>query len=168
MSTTKTVVKLWSGANPGKLEAWLEGMELEGWQLVKVHWGGVQFHFQKGTPSKVSYCLDYKMKSEDQYIGIIEEAGWELMFNTSGWLIWRKPYGEHKPEIYTDIESLVARNQRLIRLYGFLLLTQLPIITLHRDNMMMLFILVPLYGILAFVLIQLLLSNRKLKAKDGH
>src|SRR5690606_10982946 len=118
MRTTKRVVKLWSGARPEKMEAWLERMEAAGWNLVRVHWGGVKFTFEKGTPSTVRYCIDYRMESDAEHIYLLEDAGWELMLNHSGWFIWRKPYEGRKPELFTDIDSLLERNKRMLRLYG--------------------------------------------------
>lgn len=40
-----------------KLEAWLEEMELKGWNLNHVDKLGLRFKFSKGEATKVRYCV---------------------------------------------------------------------------------------------------------------
>lgn len=167
MTITKTFIKFWSAAHPEKMEGWLERMESEGWHLVQVHWGGVKFIFERGQSSRVRYCIDYRANADADYLGLLKDAGWELMLNRSGWLIWRMPYDGPKPEVYTDIDSLIARNNRLLSVYGALFVMQIPIATLnvqHFNLLPILFVYIPLALMLAVLFIRALLANRKLKA----
>ena len=170
MKLTKTVLKFWSGAYPEKMEKWLEHMESAGWQLVKVHWGGVKFTFEQGNPTQVSYCIDYMVQSDPEYIGLIEDTGWQLMMNSGGWYIWRMPYEEVKPEMYTDIDSLIARNKRLLQVYGILMLTQIPIAVVNIEHFTLqpiLIIYIPILSILVIAFFQTLVANRKLKGRKA-
>ena len=168
MGITKTVVKFWSGAYPDKLEAWLEHMELSGWHLVNVHWGGVKFVFEKGESSTISYSLDYRAQVDEDYVGLLEDTGWELVFKSGGWFIWRKSYEEIKPELYTDIDSLVERNKRLLMVYGVLMLTQVPLAVLNVQHFTIwayLLLYIPVFCIVGTAFAQTLHANWKLKSK---
>ena len=60
------------------------------------------------------------MHVEDNYFELFKEDGWELVDNKMGpWFIWRKPYEDEKPNIYTDTKSLIERNNRQIRTISF-------------------------------------------------
>lgn len=170
MKKTKTVLKFWSGAYPDKLEKWLEHMESIGWRLVKVGWIGVKFTFEKGEPSSVSYSLDYRYPSDAEYLGLLEDAGWQLIFNSSGWLIWRIPYEGAKPEMYTDTDSLIQRNERLLKVYGVLMLTQITLAVANMKNLTifplpLMLLYIALLSIIIIAFIQTFHANRKLKSK---
>ena len=97
---------------PQDYEEWLEGYELKGWYLKSFN--GVIHRFEKGEPRKVKYCYDYQVKRKDEYETIFKDAGWECITCILGSYIWRKVYIDKKPEAFSDIESIIARNKRLI------------------------------------------------------
>src|SRR5262245_53049301 len=134
MSEIKKVFRGWTGAKPEIIGDWLEKMEAEGWHLFRVTWGGTRFHFHRGEPRKMRYCVDYQNTTDPNYVGIFEDAGWEKMLSYAGWYFWRMPYSDKKPEIFTDLDSLIERNKRLITLFFVLLAAQLPIFTVNFHN----------------------------------
>jgi len=93
---------LWSSWNPEKAEKWLENMESKGWIPYEVYMLGIRFKFKKGEARNVRYCIDFQQKStEDQYIKLFEDDGWELVWNGDfGWYIWKKAYIKERPSIY--------------------------------------------------------------------
>jgi hypothetical protein len=111
MSKDKQVIKWWSSWNLEKIEKWLEQMESEGWQLTNISWKSLRFHFERGEPRKIRYGVDYQNKQDPNYVQLFEEAGWESVYSDSGWYIWRMPYTATRPEIYSDLDSLIAHNK---------------------------------------------------------
>jgi len=116
MKEEKTVWRMWGGWEIEKMENWLEEMEMEGWALYKFDFTMMRFKFKKSESRKARYCFDYQSNVGDDYYGIFQEDGWELVDETiSPWHIWRKPYQDNRPGIFTDTRSLVERNNRQIR-----------------------------------------------------
>lgn len=164
MNEIKKVFKWWSASRSEKIETWLEDMEAQGWHLLRVGQGGTWFVFQKGVPRKMSYCVDYQTKIDRNYMGIFEDAGWEKIFTIAGWYIWRKSYLDSKPAIFTDIDSLIERNNRLLGVFSVLFATQIPLIfNLHNSPLLMLTL--PVLVLLAITFYQLAAANKKLKNK---
>jgi len=124
MAKKKTVLKWWWGWNVAKIERWLESQEALGWNLVRAGGSGLLFTFVKGEPRQVAYRVDYQTKVEDDYAQIFEDAGWSLAGSGAGWYYWQQEFTQVKPEIYTDVESLIGRNRRQMRLLGILLTVQ--------------------------------------------
>jgi hypothetical protein len=173
MSETKTVWHLWWGWNPEKVENWIEEMENEGWNLIKVDFNYMWFKFEKGESRKVRYCVDYQNNVEDNYFELFKEYGWELVDNiTTPWYIWRKSYKNERPNIYTDTKSLIERNNRLLKTMGIVLPTQFFMIYLALKNpsgkIELTFGLFGLIMIIFFgyAIAQLYRNNKKLE-KDG-
>lgn len=110
----KKVIRLWWGWNPTKIEAYLEKMASEGWKLIDTSLGFVFFVFEKTTPEKIRYVFDFQSSIQKEYLTIIEDSGWSLVNQLSGWFLWKQPYSEKRPELITDIQSLVDRNNRLL------------------------------------------------------
>jgi len=175
--TTKLVFKLWFGWHVGRIEDYLEEMALKGWRLEKVGCSQLVFRFVKGEPRKVRYCVDFRPKADMEYKRLLADDGWELTDESVGWLLWAKEYEGERPQIYTDRESLIERNKRLIYILIFALVMQVPALTINLNRMrtemlgqplsdaMRVFVL--FYAIMVFFLIlglvRLILANRRLK-----
>lgn len=119
----KQVSKLFFVWQDEKEERWLRKMALEGWHLVGIK-GLTKYQFIKGEPQDYYYKLDFKNKQmdHDDYVGIFEAAGWEYVGNMMLWHYFRKlGMDGQMPEIYTDNQSKVDRNKRiLVMLYSIL------------------------------------------------
>lgn len=129
MKNTLSATKWWWGWEPEKVENWLEEMESQGWHLYNATGIGIRFHFVEGEPRKVRYCADYQNSVKPEYKSIFEDAGWQLVYSGFGWYIWRMEYQGERPEIYTDIESLIGRNNRLMTILGAAAALQVPLMT---------------------------------------
>jgi len=115
MTMTKTTWFWWWGWKPEKVENWLEEMEGKGWNLNKIELASLRFKFTKGEPRKIRYCVDFQSRINDQYLTLFKDDHWELAWSgAGGWYIWKKEYVQEKPDIYTDNNSLIDRNKRLI------------------------------------------------------
>ncbi|MDR6554278.1 DUF2812 domain-containing protein [Paenibacillus qinlingensis] len=168
MNETKKVFKWWDGSQSELISAWLENMEAQGWHLQRVNWNGLRFHFKKGAPRKMSYCVDYQMKVDPNYTSIFEDTGWDRIYSGAGWYIWRQTYQEVKPEIFTDIDSMIDRNKRLLGVFTAVTAAQIPIIMINIDNAFfypLLILYIPLMGLLVASLYRLVAANKKLQAK---
>lgn len=116
MKDIKIVWHWWWGWNTEKVENWLEEMEKKGLNLIKVDFAQYRYTFKKGKVRKMRYCFDYPAYVKDNYFEIFSEDGWESMDNKMGpWFIWRKPYEDERPNIYTDTKSLIEKTGRQIR-----------------------------------------------------
>jgi len=106
----------------GHEEAWLRKMSQKGWHLVSVKPFGI-YNFKAGEKMDFVYRLDYQAKRKDRiyYLQLFQDAGWEHISEMSGWQYFCKQVepGE-SPEIYTDVESKVAKYKRLIAYLGFI------------------------------------------------
>lgn len=177
MNMLKTSWCWWWGWKPEKVEEWLEDMERNGWNLYQVDLGSIRFRFKKGEPKKMRYCADFQMNTDDQYYKLFSDDGWELVWKgAGGWYIWKKPYTNERPEIYTDSKSLIDRNNRLIKTLSSVVGGLLPIfvvlLTVYRDNTFVNYVIwfyILIFAFNGYALFQLKRYNKKViqnKIKD--
>ena len=171
MDEMKTGWHWWGGWNPEKIENWLEEMENSGWHLTKVGFMSIQFKFEKGESRKMRYCVDYQVDIKDDYFELFREDGWELADDkTVPWYIWRKIYENERPSIYTDMESLIERNNRQLMTVGILLPFEIIIFYTILENgssgvwVLVLFFIMILF--LGYVTLQLYRYNKKLEKSE--
>jgi len=115
-----------------KEEAWLRSLSQKGWHLAALGLPGV-YRFRVGEPRDYAYRLDYRTYRKNEqpyYLQLFSDAGWEHLGNMSGWQYFRKEVqpGE-SPEIFTDVESKVAKYKRLL---VFLAIVLVPLILTSR------------------------------------
>lgn len=169
MKEIKTAWHWWWGWNTEKVENWLEEMEKKGWNLVKVDFAQIKFSFKKGKSRKMRFCFDFPNYVDDNYFEIFKEDGWELMDNKMGpWFIWRKPYENKRPSIYTDTKSLIEKNNRQIRTVIFGVFVTLFIISIlligNFDGTKLITTLLILSIVFyIYIIAQLYQNNKKLK-----
>jgi hypothetical protein len=113
-----------------KEEAWLGEMSRKGYHLISVTLPCI-YTFAEGKPRKYVYRLDYQpysKKDKDDYFQLFSDAGWEHIGEMGAWQYFRKEAkpGE-TPEIFTDIESKVAKYKRLL---GYLFIFLVPLWTI--------------------------------------
>ncbi|MGE5405462.1 MAG: DUF2812 domain-containing protein [Candidatus Saccharibacteria bacterium] len=134
MNETKSLTKWWWAWSPESLEKWLEEIEESGWHLQSVAMGGTRFRFKKDCSRHYRYCLDYQNKVGSEYLRIYEDAGWERVYQGMGWHIWRMEYEGARPEIYTDWESRIEHNQRLMGMLTAVFAAQIPLLVVNMQN----------------------------------
>ncbi|EKN70711.1 hypothetical protein BABA_04699 [Neobacillus bataviensis LMG 21833] len=123
---------------PDKLEEWLENMEEQGYNLIRVSKTGTTFHFLIGHPRKVSYCADYQNIADESYSDIHRDAGWKRVFASFGslqkWSIWSREYSENeeRPEIYTDKTNQLKHARKIAITYSCMFL---PLIIIYMFNL---------------------------------
>jgi hypothetical protein len=99
-------------------------MAREGWHLVR---GGIRFTFRQGPPAEVRYRLDYRRGScaaLAEFQSLCRDAGWEYVDRFLDWHYFRTA-SSAAPELYTDTESLIERDRRIL---GLLLIVFLMMI----------------------------------------
>ena len=109
-------------------------MAENGWRLERANNLLLIFHFVEDNPKKTSFSIDYQTKIDKQYQALLEDAGWVCLGKSVGWFIWRQDYDKDKPRIYTDIQSLVERNKRLLRFLVLCLLQQFPLLIININE----------------------------------
>jgi len=129
MHNFKHVFKPWFAWKPERIEDYLEEMAAEGWQIDRVAMSLMWYRFEQSELQRIRFCADYQWKPDEEYEIILQDDGWTKVAQNSGWLLWKKPYTNERPELYTDKQSLVERNRKIILVLGSSLLAQLPAIT---------------------------------------
>jgi hypothetical protein len=101
-----------------KQEAWLGEMSRKGLHLKGTGPFG-SFLFVEGSPREYSYRLDYnRNKPSEDYIQLLQDAGWENLGSQGGWQYWRKEAQDGNiPDVFTDPESKIQKYQRLLAGY---------------------------------------------------
>ena len=122
----KTVFYLWMSWNLTKIENYLEKMASEGWLLVETSMSHTVLKFEKGTPEKRRYCLDFQAQLPDAYKPEFESNGWTLLGDSNGWLLWTKAYEGERPSFESDKTSLKAKSRRTLMYVAAILVTQIP------------------------------------------
>lgn len=96
-------------------EAWLEEMSRSGLHLkTPGRFGGYQF--TAAPVQEYAYRLDFQRgKPQEDYLQLIQDAGWEYLGSRAGWHYWRKEVVDGKvEEIFTDNTSKIQMYQRLL------------------------------------------------------
>lgn len=132
----KSVLKWWKAWNYQKIEEWLEKMEVSGYRLDKVSMSGLVFDFIKTEPQKARYCIDFSSGFSQEYFNVIKDEGWQVFEMGSGWFVFRKEYTDNPPQLYTDYDSLIERNKRLLLILSgcFTPVFVLPIIWMNISS----------------------------------
>ena len=111
-------------------ERWLGEMSRKGFHLQSVGIPGI-YTFLSAEPRLYVYRMDYQnftKKDKKEYLQLFRDAGWEHVGEISAWQYFRK---ELKPgevnEIYTDIESRIAKYRRALAFMGFMILLLIAI-----------------------------------------
>ncbi|MCC3373776.1 DUF2812 domain-containing protein [Cohnella sp. REN36] len=171
MSERKHVKKWWFSWDSEKIERWLEEMEADGWQLTAVTGNAIRFDFERGEPRRMRYCVDYQTPGNRDYILLCQDAGWELLYDQKGWYVWRMPYTDARPDLYTDLDTLLDRNKRLVAVLATLLCAQVPIlVALHGSLNRFPFVYViyaALFAFLFFGISRLNAANKRLREQRG-
>lgn len=100
-----------------RLEAWLRRMSQQGWHLAAAGWPA-RYTFTRGEPADLVYRLDWQEASRKElpsYLQLFADAGWEHAGSQAGWQIFHRPAADGlAPEIFTDVDSKVAKYDRMI------------------------------------------------------
>lgn len=100
-------------------EDWLQQMSLQGWHLLSIGLGGLEFRFAQGEKQAYVYQLDFRQESSqkmEDYLELFEHAGWEHVLSWGGWQYFRKRYEDgEKDQIFTDNQSKVQKYKRLLQ-----------------------------------------------------
>ncbi len=169
MNTIKTSWFYWWAWSSEKMELWLEKLELEGWNLYQVDFAGIRFKFKRGVKQSIRYCVDFQPLINDDYITLFQEDGWELLWSgAGGWYLWKKSYQDERPEIFTDTNSLIDRNNRLTRilvpLFAMLIVIFIVLLLMNRpEYKYLIWFYVLIIGLYSYILYQFAKYNKKLK-----
>lgn len=120
-----------------KEEVWLGEMSRKGYHLISAALPGI-YTFTIGEPRNYVYRLDYQpysKKDRDDYLQLFSDAGWEHVGEMASWQYFRteaKP-GE-TPEIFTDVESKVAKYKRLLGYLFIFLVSIWTVFIIHLSD----------------------------------
>lgn len=127
-SKTRSLWRLFFVWQAEKEERWLEQMARQGWHLER---GGIRFTFRQGPPAEVRYRLDYRRGVPgvlEEFKTLCGDAGWEYVDRFLDWHYFRTASAA-APELYTDTESLIDRDRRLLGVLVVVLLVMVVQVT---------------------------------------
>ncbi|MFA7725606.1 MAG: DUF2812 domain-containing protein [Candidatus Izemoplasmatales bacterium] len=174
MRKYKWLLTPWTSSSIERYENLLESQALSGWIIQKTSLCFLFSQFAKTEPAHIRYCLDYHHKVNVDYRTIMTDDGWTLVNMANGWYLWKKGYNNERPSIFTDKQSLIDRNHRLLLFHGIILITQIPVFLIFLKTMTespslpwtfltcFYFLILIILGISTF---SLLIVNSKLKNK---
>ena len=103
-------------------EEWLKKMSQKGYHLASVGFP-CTYTFSVAEPRNYVYRLDYqtfRKKDRNEYLQLFLDAGWEHVGEMSAWQYFRKVAAAGEtPEIFTDVESKIAKYKRVLAYVGF-------------------------------------------------
>lgn len=168
----------WWPWQPEKVERYLEDMCRQGWKVSWVSRTCMGFRFERAENNNVRFCVDYQKTVSPDYRTLFLDAGWSILYESMGWFLWSKAYpeGGERPEIYTDVESLMQRNKGMLALVAALLAIQTTMLGLflrfvenHGPALIPLFVLYILfYLLLAYGVIRLSVGMGILKKRKKN
>jgi len=175
----KTVTKykwFWAWQDENE-EKWLEEMSKQGYHLSCLGTPGF-YHFTISEPKNYIYRLDYQLfhkKDKEEYLQLFQDSGWEHIGEMSAWQYFRKEADNGEiTEIFTDIESKVAKYKRILTYLGVLYVAIIAIFSTHvvlnetfawwsKSGVPIILLIVLIF--MTYAIIRLLLRIRKLGRK---
>ena len=116
-------------------EDWLEKMSRTGYHLSSVGLPGF-YTFSAAEPRNYVYRLDYRIfrkKDKGEYLQLFQDAGWEHIGEMSAWQYFRKEVKSTETnEIFTDVESKIAKYKRVLTYLGFFYFILIMLIFMQR------------------------------------
>lgn len=110
-----------------KEEKWLNEQNEKGLHLTKVQF--TRYTFVEGTPGEYIYRNEllsgFTSKDHNEYLDFLKEGGIEVVDQFGGWGYFRKKADDGPFELYTDTSSKISYLNRVLYLFGFLLLINL-------------------------------------------
>ena len=119
MGNSKTVFKYFTIPQYRQEENYLSAMNEKGWRFTHATFPGF-YHFEKCTPGKASYRLDYNQEginNKAEYIQMFSDCGWEYICDFVGYSYFRKEgeAGEEREEIFCDDASRLDMMRRVFK-----------------------------------------------------
>lgn len=96
--------------------AWLSFMHREGWKMISTT--GFKYRFKSCPQENWTYQLDFRTDdvSEEEYIRMFADYGWEYVTRFRQWYYFRKPYSEEEDmSIFSDNASKISMCRSIIR-----------------------------------------------------
>jgi len=169
----KTRFRWWWTWNSHMLEDWLESMAAGGWLLESCSLAGTLFRFRESKPGKFRFCVDYLNNLDKDYEQTARDDNWSILHMGAGWYVFFKEYEERRPELYTDVHSLIERNNRIKTVLvatGIPLFVLLPTVArstpLGTFGTILSIIWIPLAVLYIYAMVKLLAVNKSLKKKQ--
>ena len=101
--------------------AWLSFMHREGWKMLSTT--GFKYRFESCPKENWTYQLDFRADgvSEEEYIQMYADYGWEFVTRFRQWYYFRKPYNESEDmSIFSDNASKIEMCRSIIRQHALL------------------------------------------------
>ncbi|ADY14813.1 DUF2812 domain-containing protein [Sphaerochaeta globosa] len=180
MSQHKREFKIFSIVEYEQEQEYLRSQHKKGWKLVHLTFPGI-YRFEACEPEDVVYQLDYHKEglgSQDSYVQIFKDCGWEYLFDFLGYSYVRKPvtHMQGEEEIFCDEASrmdFIGRvfKGRMVPLLGMFFLVIIPQTILQASflksepHRTLFYIYVVLFALYLYIFIRFSLQYRKLKQR---
>ncbi len=106
-------------ADPSQEESWINAIQAQGYQLVKVEQWRFRYEFEPTVspkPIRIDYRDFYSSRSHKEYVTFFEDAGWEHLagglFGGQQYFVQREQASD--ADIFSDWESKKAMKKRML------------------------------------------------------
>ena len=181
MSSQKREFKIFTIAEYEQEQEYLRSQHKKGWKLIHLTFPGI-YLFEACESEDVVYQLDYHkegMGSQDSYVQIFKDCGWEYLFDFMGYSYVRKSSAsmQGNEEIFCDEASridFIARvfKGRMIPLIFLFFLTIFPQTILQASYLQsdphrtLFYIYLILFIFYLYIFIRFALQYRRLKQRQ--
>ncbi|PKF44389.1 hypothetical protein CW664_11110 [Macrococcoides caseolyticum] len=170
----KVIRRFFIASSAEKEEKWLNEMALKGYVLKKASLGNYVFN---KTEKKYKIRLAFMPENKKEFINFIEETNAQYISEVGNWGYFLKEVEsfEESFEIYSDIDSRIEQNARVIQIFAIIALSSLlPCISAIIPGMLsdtlsssfkviLIVIFIILVSFYVFMLAKLIIKNNKLK-----
>lgn len=115
----KKIRKWYSFADYLDEEKFLEDQHQQGWKMIDYRTLGLSYTFEKCEAENYVYQLDYKKESqsEEDYILLFEDCGWEYFYKYNFWYYFRKNKSDVEEEnvIFNDVQSRAEMAKKVLK-----------------------------------------------------
>lgn len=133
--TTKTMYRIFLDYE--KEEKWLNEMAEKGWALESFRF--MRYRFRSVEPGMYTYRIELLRElpshpDSKAYMTFMDEVGIEVVDTSYRWVFLRKRTSDGPFQLYSDFDSMIQRETRIIQLYGTVLLANFVVVLANFSN----------------------------------
>ena len=132
---TKTIYRIF--VDYEKEEKWLNEMAQSGWALESFRL--MRYVFKQVEPGTYTYRIELlsNLPSHPEskaYMAFLDEVGIEVVDTSYRWIFLRKRTSDGPFQLYSDFDSMIQREKRIIQLYGAVGLANFVVVVANLSN----------------------------------
>lgn len=132
---TKTIYRIF--VDYEKEEKWLNEMAQSGWALESFRL--MRYVFKQVEPGTFTYRIELlshlpSHPESKAYMAFLDEVGVEVVDTSYRWIFLRKRTSDGPFQLYSNFDSMIQREKRMIQLYGAVGLANFVVVVANLSN----------------------------------